>query len=235
MGSPSLLGTGLYTLPEAARIIGTHPGTLRRWVVGYSFRNNGTEGFSDPVITNDIRANGEEVTISFRNLTELLFVNLFRKVGVSLQTIRAAAAEAARRFGTDHPFAVERFDTDGKHIFITLSYDAVEGVPRAKFVEDLNLSQMVIDVLARPYFKNFEYGAQGAVRYYPLGQHNRVVLDPHRWFGKPIDGVSGVPTRVLYEMARSGEKVAHIAKWYHVDEEAVSSAIEYETSLLRAA
>lgn len=235
MSNQTLLGKGLYTLPEAARIIGTQTRNLRRWMTGYTFKNDGKEGTSKPVVVGDVPESNGESVITFQNLTELLFVNLFRKQGVSLQTIRAASVEATHRFGTKHPFADVRFDTDGKHIFATLRYESIEGVPHAKFVEDLNLSQMVIDVLARPYFRKIEYSAQGAARYFPLGQEKQVVLDPKRSFGKPIDVDSGVPTFVLYRMARSGETVPRIAGWYQVTEEAVSSAIEYEGSLLKAA
>jgi len=32
-----LLGIGLYTAEEAARLLAVHPSTVRRWLVGYSY------------------------------------------------------------------------------------------------------------------------------------------------------------------------------------------------------
>jgi len=104
-------------------------------------------------------------------------------------------------------------------------------MPRAALLKDLNLSQFVFEQLARPYFRNLEHNQDGVLRYWPLGQRKHVVLDRHRSFGKPIDEASGVQTFVLYGMARSGEPVDRIAKWYRVAESAVHSAIEYESSL----
>ncbi len=31
-----LTGIGLYTFPEAARLVGVRPGALRRWLQGYA-------------------------------------------------------------------------------------------------------------------------------------------------------------------------------------------------------
>ncbi len=230
----SLLGKGLYTIPEAARILQMRAETVRRWVTGYSFGRKNHKHYSPPLIRLSTSSGVSEVFLTFQNLIELLFIRLFHREGVSLYTIRAAASEAQRDFDSNHPFAVKQFDTDGKNIFATLEFKDVEGIPKSKVLKDLKLSQMVIDEIARPYFKNLEYSDLGVIRYYPLGSDKSIVLDPKRSFGKPIDEASGVATYVLYQMARTGEAPRDIAKWYGVSEEAVSNAIEYE-SLLKAA
>lgn len=230
----SLLGKGLYTIPEAARILQMRAETVRCWVKGYSFGREGHRRYSPPLIQLPTSSGVSELFLTFQNLIELLFIRLFHREGVSLYTIRAAASEAQRDFESNHPFAVKQFDTDGKDIFATLEFKDVEGIPKSKVLKDLKLSQMVIDEIARPYFKNLEYSSLGVIRYYPLGSDKSIVLDPKRSFGKPIDEASGVSTYVLYQMARTGEAPRDIAKWYGVSEEAVSNAIEYE-SFLKAA
>jgi uncharacterized protein (DUF433 family)/DNA-binding transcriptional MerR regulator len=229
-----LLGKGIYSIPEAARILQMQADTIRRWVTGYTFRRKGHERHSPPLIQLSTIDGINEVFLTFQNLIELLFIRLFYRQGVSLYTIRAAASEAQRDFNSNHPFAVKQFDTDGRGIFATLEFKDVEGVAKSKVLKDLKLSQMVIDEIARPYFRNLEYSDLGVIRYYPLGADKGIVLDPKRSFGKPIDEASGVSTHVLYEMARTGEALQDIAKWYGVSETAVSNAIEYE-SLLKAA
>lgn len=129
----SHLGVGLYTYPGAARIIGVKPAKLRRWVVEYRYRANGHYRHSEPVIN---RYFDDEPVLTFLEVVELLFVRLFRDQGVSMPTIRRAAERAAERYDADYPFAVERFDTDGKHIFATLRTEAdserdIEDVSRA--------------------------------------------------------------------------------------------------------
>lgn len=230
----SLLGKGLYSISEAARILQMRADTVRRWVTGYSFGRNGHKRYSPPLIQLSTIDGVSEVFLTFQNLIELLFIRLFHREGVSLYTIRAAALEAQADFNSRHPFAVKQFDTDGKGIFATLEFKDIEGITKSKVLKDLRLSQMVIDEIARPYFKNLEYSDLGVIRYYPLGTEKGIVLDPKRSFGKPIDEASGVATYVLYQMARTGEAPRDIAAWYGVSEEAVSNAIEYEV-LLKAA
>lgn len=229
MKNQQLLGTGLYTLPEAARILRTNTAALRRWVDGYTFNTaRGPSQFSPPVLQGErSHASGDRV-ITFLDLIELLFVSLFRKEGVSMQTIRAAAKAAHVQFETVHPFAVKRFETDGKRIFSTLEADAIEGVAPERVMQELAISQMVIEAAARPFFRQLDYDAEEVLRYWPLGHEQPVVVDPRQAFGKPIDPNSGVPTRALYLMRRKGESTEAIARWYGVKEEAVTAAVEYE-------
>ena len=234
MSQGSLLGEGLYTVSEAARILQMRTATVRRWAAGYSFGREGQKRFSRPLIQLSTVEGVDDVFLTFQNLIELLFIRLFYKEGVSLPTIRAAALEAQRDFNSKHPFAVKQFDTDGKGIFATLEYRDVEGVAKSKVLKDLKLSQTVMDEIARPYFRNLEYSNLGVVRYYPLGADKGIVLDPKRSFGKPIDERSGISTHVLYQMKRSGETNREIASWYGVSEKTVEIAVDYER-LLRAA
>jgi len=40
-GSRRLIGTGIYTIPEAARLTQIAPQWIRRWLLGYHFRSAG--------------------------------------------------------------------------------------------------------------------------------------------------------------------------------------------------
>jgi uncharacterized protein (DUF433 family) len=64
----------------------------------------------------------------------------------------------------------------------------------------------------------------------------RVVLDPERSFGKPIDAEAGVPTRALCDaaLAGGGQSPAVVAEWFGVPLEAVQAAVAFEGSLLAA-
>jgi len=230
----TLLGIGLYTLPEAARILRTRPQKLSRWADGYPFVSNKERRVAEPIIQRDLAALDGEPVLTFNDLLELYMIKLFRDAGVSLQTIRAAAEQAAILYHTNHPFAIKQFETDGKRIFATLQVRGVEGVTRPTLLQDLNLSQMVMDSIARPFFRKIEYQEFAPLRYWPNGKERHIVLDPQRSFGKPIDVRSGVPTAVLYEMARGGEAVESIARWYNVELEAVEEAVAYEATLKAA-
>lgn len=213
--TPSRLGVGLYSVREAARILGAPVPTIRRWI---SPRERLVARSFDP----------KEQTLTFLELMELHFIKMFRSEGVSLQTIRKAARAASKRFGTDYPFAVRRFDTDGRTIFATL----LERESDAVVVEDLKKGQYVFENIMRPFFHKLEYhGANEAMRYWPLEVTGRVVLDPERHFGKPIDARTGVPTKAIYEAVQVEEDPAVVAEWFDVPIEAVTSAVEFEKSI----
>ena len=106
IANTSKLNKGLYEFPRASRILGVSSRKLRRWVSPNAgiFQSR----------YRDVDA------VSFLDLMELLFVKMFRDEDVSLHTIRKAAEKASTKFRTDYPFAVKKFDTDGKTIFATL-------------------------------------------------------------------------------------------------------------------
>jgi len=210
------LGVGLYSFANTARILRVHVNTLRRWA-------------RDPVLCPRY-FNPEEQTLSFKELMELHFIKMFRDAGVSLQAISKAARAAAAKFGTDYPFAVKRFDTDGRTVFATL----IRGENDTILVEDLQKGQLVFDQIVRPFFKKLEYdGSKEIARYWPMMRKGRVVLDPARKFGQPIDFHTGVPTRALYEatVAGDGQDYKTVARWFDVPAQAVSAAVKYEKML----
>jgi len=225
------VGVGLYSFPEAARIIGITPAKLRRWAGQYRRKVPGTEYLSKPVISRYF-PDGEHV-LTFLELVELLFVKLFREEGVSMQVIREAAEEAARRFDTPYPFAVKRFDTDGQRIFATLREESQE----ERSIVELGKGQYVFDAVVRLFSRKIEYQDGGdALRYWPRDREGRVVLDPQRSFGKPIDAETGVPTRALYDavLAGGGQSPVVVAEWFGVPLDAVEAAVAFERSLLAA-
>ena len=211
---PTRLGVGLYSVPNAARLIRVSSQQVRRWI-------DPQDGLIRRALPPD------EQTITFLELMELHFVKMFREAGVSLQTVRRAAKTAARRFECAYPFTVHRFDTDGRTIFATL----IEAERNRKLVEDLQHGQYVFETIVRPFFKKLEYHHDDPVRFWPMGHTHRIVLDPRRQFGKPIDDASGVPTRALFRAVIAGDDLSTVATWFNVPAAAVAAAIKFEESL----
>ena len=229
----SYVGMGLYPLPDAARLIGVAPTKLRRWVRDYEYTANDKTYKHHSLIK---RRFGEtELTLTFLELMELHFIKMFRSKGVSMPTIRKAAEAAAKRFRTDYPFALKRFDTDGRKIFVTLQKETV-GKEKGTIVEELGYGQQVFEQIMRPFFKKLEYrGAREVVRYWPLERSGGIVLDPQRKFGRPIDAGTGIPTQALYSAFKADERQNEqaVAKWFDVPLRAVKSAIRFERSLVQ--
>jgi uncharacterized protein (DUF433 family) len=215
---PSHLGIGLYSLPDAARLLRIKPARLRRWA-------SGPDRFLPRAL------DPTEETLTFAELIELQFVLLYLAEGVSLPVIKKAAAAAAEKFSTDHPFSVKRFDTDGQSIFATLISDQTN----RRHVEDLQKGQYVFEKVMRPFFHKLEYQKDQLVRYWPEGKRGRILLDPARKFGQPIDAESGVPTRAIFSALEAGEGQSpdDVARWLGIPLAAVKAADQFERSLQR--
>jgi hypothetical protein len=90
---PNLLNTGLYTVPEASRLTRISTGKIRRWIKGYDFRTSGSIRHSDAVWQGEIKPIDKKISLSFRDLLELRFVDAFIRVGVSWRAMRHATRE----------------------------------------------------------------------------------------------------------------------------------------------
>lgn len=158
--SDAYLGIGLYSFPEAARIIVVKPSTLRRWAKEYRYTSRRTTYLHQPVGPRHLGAN--ESPLTFVELIELLFVKLFRAEGVSMPAIHKASQRVAQRFGTPYPFAVQRFATDGRYIFATLGEES----GNQGMVEDLTRGQFAFDTVIRDLFRKLDYrGNSDALRF----------------------------------------------------------------------
>ncbi|MGH7193191.1 MAG: hypothetical protein ACREJM_06595 [Candidatus Saccharimonadales bacterium] len=216
-GSCARLGVGLYAIDDAARLLRTRPAALRRWL-------DPDKGLVPRRLPIADRA------ISFVEFMELYLIGIFREQGVSARAIRRASAAAASKFGTDYPFAVKRFDTDGRTIFATL----VDSTTDRQLVEDLRRGQYVFDQIMKPFFQKLDFrGGQKVARFWPMERKGGIVLDPERKFGKPIDADSGVPTRAIYNavQAGGGQDQQLVARWFGVSCHAVRAAVAFEKSL----
>jgi len=230
MNTPSLLGKGVYSIAEVARITGIDSRRIRRWVIGYE-----ANGRTYPPVlhTPALTIDGSEI-ITFLQLMETLCVQSFFKEGVHLPVIRAIGANASQIYGTPYPFALHAsmFLTDGKTIW-TLSSAAIreiqdENISESVLYTDLRNGQTAMGYFLARYLRKIKYTHDIASQYWPLGEDRRVVLDPERAFGHPTIADSRIPTSVLFNLKRAGEPISAIARWYRIDEQSVRDAIEFE-------
>ncbi|HEX9670199.1 MAG TPA: hypothetical protein VGC93_12035 [Thermoanaerobaculia bacterium] len=225
----SLLGVGIYTVPEAARLTGVSAGRIRRWLRGYAFRSGNSIHESPRVWIPDLPVVGDTLALSFRDLMEVRFVDYFLEAGVTWKTLRNAAAHAAERVDSTHPFSTRLFKTNGYTIF----HDYVEKSGERNLLEVIT-EQFAIPSAVEPYlYKGLEFSATEVVRWFPLSPRKRIVIDPAIGFGQPTVTPEGVPTAILARAAKV-EPRDRVAKWYRVRKAAVADAVEYEEQLAAA-
>lgn len=231
------LEVGRYTLPEAARIIGVSPSTLRGWVTLRQATADGSARARRPALARAFVQ--RPFLLSFPDLVELLVVKALRAEGVPLLTIREIAERAARAFHAAQPFTLQRFSTDEHGLLAAQDEPSSGGGAGASGALARWSPAFARAVRALPHLLDFEAIAEGteatAIRYWPLGRQGRIVLDPQRRRGMPLDDETGVPTAALFDAveANDDKSLATIAAWFAVPPAAVEAAVAFERGLRR--
>ena len=224
----TLVGIGLYTVPEAARLSRVPYQTIRRWMLGYVDQRGESARDVPPLWHSQVPMVDDTVGLGFLDLVEIRFVHAFRRHGVSLSVIRRTAERAYQIFGQDHPFTRIRFKTDGCSIFA----DVLEKTGPSRLL-NLSASQYAFRQVIEPsLYASLEFSKQDDVlRWYPEYPKRQVVVDPDRSFGRPIVVHGGVPTEVLAQAAKAENSERRAAKLFGVPVDAVRAAVSFETKL----
>jgi uncharacterized protein (DUF433 family) len=224
--SQNLLGIGIYTIPEAARLTDVSTPRIRRWLLGYQFRTKKEVHESPPVWKPDLPELEGALALTFRDLLEVRFVEYFLQKGVSWRVLREAAVYAGHVVRSGHPFSTFKFKTDGKRIFA----DFVE--ERRRVLLELSARQYSMPPIVDRYlYEGIEFEGDNPARWFPMGRNHAVVIDPSVGFGQPTANPEGVPTAILANAFRVERSIQRVARWYQVPEPTVESAVEYERKL----
>jgi hypothetical protein len=186
-----LLGVGIYSGAEVARLLRLSPSRVSSWVRGYRYawgpKERRRHGQQPAVVKTDIPTIDGSLSISFLELVELFVVKQFRDKGIPLQTVRVAWNHAAQAFQTSHPFADRRVFTDGGAIFMALRDDEL-------WPDLLEVSsrrepfQIVAGPILRQSFDEIEFDdrTELARRWWPGGRGSRRTRPSDRVWG-PCD------------------------------------------------
>jgi uncharacterized protein (DUF433 family) len=224
----SLLGVGLYSIPEAACLAQVPAASIRRWLFGYSYQRDDQRHELPPVVTHEIEAGSRYRFVTFHDLIEIQFVHAFRVHGVSWKHLRLASAKARNLLHTSHPFSTQQFSTDGREIFAEIAHGTSE-----RALLSLAREQYVFRAVIQPSLRAaLEYQNGDLARWWPLGPRNKtIVVDPDRQFGRPIVAGAGVPTAVLARASRAYGSASRVAAWFDVHPKAVRAAVAFEQRL----
>lgn len=221
MNQAGLLGRGIYTIPESARIAKLPDSTARRWVFGYS----GRPGIVNP----DMEQPDTRRAVSFLALVELCLLGEFRRQNLPARRFREAAEYLVEQRGITHPFAWQgiSLNTDAKQIFV-MSRDES---PSVELATGHQQGQFVIKNVVQPFFRHLDFsGDELAQRLYPEVGNRLIVLSPDVLLGQPrVDGTA-IPTATIVEQLRYNS-VRETADWWGVSVEQVAAARRFEKTL----
>lgn len=229
-----ILGKGIYTVAEAAKLARVPRARISRWICGYE--RDGIEypplwspELSRPAMT-------DLAFVSFADLMEARVIAAFYESGVRIQIVRKAIERAKDLFDVERPFATKRFQTDGKSIFIDIKNDIEKSSEADSLKAYMNIinSQIPFATIIKPAFKDIEFEDNTAARWWPLGKNKTVVVDPSRSLGKPINGPTGVPVEALFDAMDVGDdkkptenEYSNVAKLFEVSKQDVKDAIDF--------
>lgn len=220
-----LLDRPVYVIAQVDRLLALSSGTARRWIDGYT-----RSGRAYPPV---VRAepSGEE-TVTWGEFVETRLLAEYRDAGVPMVRMRPAVEGLRERFATRYPLAHARplLDVEGRELVLK-TQDEVHLEKALRLVVVLRNGQLALTPSAERFVSSVEYHDYDfAERIHPIPGIRHVVMDPLRQFGEPV--VRSVPTEVIAEQVRAGDRIEMIAELYELSTEEVEEAIRYE--LIRA-
>jgi hypothetical protein len=217
----SLIGVGVYSAPQAARLIRAQPGEIRRWLGGYRQRPPLWEPQVPPTAKGELR-------LGFLDLMELRFVREFRQHGVSLQHIRQVLAKTRELIREEHPLSTRRFKTDGKDILAEVARETGDSALLNLRNEQWGMTATIEpSIVANVVFSDDDF----AEAWWPLGRDRDVAVDPRREFGQPILDKEGVQTRVVALTVEAEKNIERAARVLGIPVAAANDALEFERAL----
>ena len=217
---PDIFETGLYSVPMAARIIGTHQGKLRSWIQGYSHSN------ATPIIRLQLPKFAEhKMALGFLDLIDSAFVNYFSRLGYSPQTIRKVADRLRERHDVLHPFSMKkRFRADGRFIF----EEVIEDNHERRLLNLMNDNFELAGVVEQSLFDDILYVEDLAQRWRPIPRFEHIILDPRHAFGRPVVDEFFVPTDALAQAYKNEGGLEEAADEFELPIELVREAVAFE-------
>jgi uncharacterized protein (DUF433 family) len=222
-----LIGHGVYTMPETARLTRIAAPRIRRWLRGYDHRIGGELRRSPAMIEPTFGLIDGMVAISFLDLVEIRFINALVEQGVTWAYLRKAYERAVEIVGHSRPFSTRTFKTDGRRILTEIA-----GTSGSRSTLDVGAGRLGFWPMIAPFYRQLDFDADEASRWWPLADR-KVVIDPQRSFGQPIVARDGIPTRTLYRAyLAEKEAISEVASWYGISRHSVRSAVEFEECLM---
>lgn len=216
----------LYTIPQAARLVGMNPGTLETWAHGYERQVAGRPTVKQgPVITSVEHAPGQR-SIPFIGLVEATVVQAFRRSQLPMQRIRKALEVLGAEGELDHALASRALYTDGANVLYDYANSADD--MQLRLLTVVISGQVVFHDLIDEYLKRitFDHDLWATELVVPVTPNPVLRVAPSVAGGDPIFMNGGAPLSAVYSRWRGGESVESIAADYGVPLADINEAID---------
>jgi uncharacterized protein (DUF433 family) len=217
----AILGKGVYSIAEAARLANLRPARVREWFRGRPTASNGR-----PIFIGDYKPIGSDFAISFLDLIDVYVAGQLREHGVSMQNVRRVYNRLAADLQVAHAFCHRELLTAGK----TVLTRGLDEAGEEQLIEVLT-RQKVFPEIIKPFLHQIDYDrVQLIARRWRIA--DQVVVDPQMSFGKPIVEEIGIPTLILADAYHGNNRDAEtVAEWFSVRPEQVLAAVQFEGRL----
>jgi uncharacterized protein (DUF433 family) len=199
-----------YQIAEAAKYAGVTPQTVASW---------------HSVEQHLLSKRGDKAALSYFQLIEVAVVAAFRKMGVTMKTIRATREYAAHNLKCEFPFATYTFKENAKHLFLD-SKELEDVAPGSVVATDQGGQLEWETVIGR--LREFDYEDEHgiALKWHVAGRESPILIDPRIAFGTPA--IKGTPTWIIKGRWDAGESDSDIADDFQIDPSDVKAALKFE-------
>jgi len=213
-----------YTISQAAKLAGTSSATVRRWLYGYESERARMR----PVFGATKKTKEASVEISFLQLAEIVVVSRFRHRYVKLERLRRAHRYACASLHIDYPFAWLKLKTDGAHVLSVFQ----EQEPGERLVSLDQYGQFTLPGDVVKTLELFDYEEEFAARWFPIGRHVPIVIDPRYGAGKPTIPERRLTVETIYKRWRAGQTIKFIASDFKLRPSLVETTLQYAESYI---
>lgn len=211
--------TPLYTVSEAASIVGVPTTTLASWAKGYTRRSSGRPTVSGDAVISFIEPKQPMApSIPFVGLAEALVLAAVRRSGVPMQRIRPALDAVQREMGVEHALASKKLYTDGAELLFDFGEQHDESAAATRHLVVVRNGQRVFAEVVEEYLRRIDYGPNGYAELIRVPTYStaEVVADPTRAFGAPIFSRGGARVSDVLQRFWAGDTLDELVEEYGV-------------------
>lgn len=216
---------GLYTVPQAARLVGMNASTLATWVHGYERMPAGRPVVKQGSVVTSVESGPDGRVIPFIGLVEATVVQAFRRTSLPMQRIRKALQILADDDELEHALASRQLYTDGAAVLY--DYSRQHPDDPIKLLTMVVSGQRVFHQVVEDYLTriSFDHDSWATELIVPVTERPLLRVRPKVAGGEPLFITGGAPLSAVRSRWMAGESLDSIADDYGVPSDELDEAL----------